>query len=127
MRRRGWKRSMQQARALDAFAIDGIRHNIAVSFCVDGPSTMEGRTVCRRAFIAEEFPDGFMPAHPKGEALHLFAAVAAFIDHRLNVRKRKVSGQMMNGKPIVFDCDRVVVWGMIGCMLPLKITLMTWL
>jgi len=97
-----------QARALDAFAIEGIRHNIPfLAALMAHERWKEGRL--STGFIAEEFPDGFMPAEPKGETLHLFAAVAAFIDHRMNVRKRKINGQMMNGKPVTFDSERVVV------------------
>jgi len=99
-----------QARALDAFAIEGIRHNIPfLSALMAHERWKEGRL--STGFIAEEFPEGFSPAEPQGEALHLFAAVAAFIDHRMNVRKRKINGQIMNGKPVVFESDRVVVTG----------------
>ena len=55
-----------QARALDAFAIDGIRHNIPfLSALMQHPRWREGRL--STGFIAEEFPDGFKPPQPKGE------------------------------------------------------------
>ena len=44
-------------------------------------------------FIAEEFPKGFHPAAPAGEAGQTLAAVAAAIDHVLGERKRRISGQ----------------------------------
>jgi propionyl-CoA carboxylase alpha chain len=82
-----------QAQALDAFAIDGIRHNIPfLSAVMAHPRWREGRL--STDFIAEEFGQGFQPAPPTGEAAHVFVAVAAAIDHRLNERKRGISGQM---------------------------------
>ena len=49
-----------QARALDAFAIDGIRHNIPfLSALMQHPRWRAGRL--STGFIAEEFPDGFKP------------------------------------------------------------------
>lgn len=99
-----------QGRALDAFAIEGIRHNIPFLSALMAHQRWKDARLST-GFIVEEFPDGFAPEEPKGEALHLFAAVAAFIDHRMNVRKRKINGQIMNGKPVVFDSDRIVVMG----------------
>ncbi|HEX2728094.1 MAG TPA: acetyl-CoA carboxylase biotin carboxylase subunit, partial [Beijerinckiaceae bacterium] len=82
-----------QGRALDAFAIDGIRHNIPfLAAVMQHPRWREGRL--STAFIAEEFPDGFRPPQPRGEIGRRLAAVAAAIDHRLNERKRAISGQM---------------------------------
>ena len=47
-----------QANALDAFVIDGIRHNIPfLSTLMQHPRWREGRL--STGFIAEEFPDGF--------------------------------------------------------------------
>ncbi len=49
-----------QAQALDAFDIDGIRHNIPfLSALMQHPRWREGRL--STGFIAEEFPDGFSP------------------------------------------------------------------
>ena len=49
-----------QATALDAFVIDGIRHNIPfLSALMQHPRWREGRL--STGFIAEEFPDGFRP------------------------------------------------------------------
>jgi propionyl-CoA carboxylase alpha chain len=97
-----------QSRALDAFAIDGIRHNIPfLSALMEHPRWKSGRL--STGFIAEEFPGGFEPAEPEGEAAHLLAAVAAAIDHKLNLRKRGISGQMRAAEPVRFDTDRVVM------------------
>ncbi len=59
------------ARALDAFYIDGIRHNIPfLSAIMQHPRWRSG--ALSTGFIAEEFPDGFQPApaakRPSGEA-----------------------------------------------------------
>src|SRR3712207_9254715 len=55
-----------QARALDAFAIDGIRHNIPfLSAVMQHPRRGEGRL--STGFTAEEFPDGFKGVVPQGD------------------------------------------------------------
>ncbi len=96
-----------QARALDAFAIEGIRHNIPfLSALMEHERWKDARL--STGFIAEEFPEGFKPVAPSGETAHAFAAVAAFIDDRLNARKRAISGQMRTATPVAFDAERVV-------------------
>ncbi len=77
-----------QADALDAFDIDGIRHNIPfLAALMEHPRWRAGKL--STGFIAEEFPDGFQPqrAGRRGGAAVL-AAVAAAIDHVLGERKR---------------------------------------
>jgi propionyl-CoA carboxylase alpha chain len=99
-----------QARALDAFAIEGIRHNIPfVSALMAHERWRSGRL--STGFIAEEFPDGFQPAEPAGEVAHRLAAVAAFIDAKMNRRKRGISGQLRTAQPFAFDTERVVALG----------------
>ena len=99
-----------QSRALDAFAIEGIRHNIPfVSALMEHPRWKSGRL--STGFIAEEFPEGFAPVAPQGEVAHRFAAVAAEIDHTMNARKRGISGQLRAARPVAFDDERVVVLG----------------
>jgi len=82
-----------QAEALDAFVIDGIRHNIAfLATLMQHPRFRAGDL--STAFIAEEFPDGFRPAPaPVGGTAQNMAAVAAAVDHVLGERKRRISGQ----------------------------------
>jgi propionyl-CoA carboxylase alpha chain len=81
-----------QAAALDAFAIDGIRHNIPfLSALMQHPRWQSGQL--STGFIAEEFPGGFHPIVPTREAANVLAAVAAAIDHVLGERKRRISGQ----------------------------------
>jgi propionyl-CoA carboxylase alpha chain len=99
-----------QATALDAFAIDGIRHNIPfLSALMQHPRWIEGHL--STGFIAEEFPDGFAIATPRGAIAGRLAAVAAAIDHVMNLRKRAISDQMDGWKTVAFDADRVVVLG----------------
>ncbi len=82
-----------QSDALDAFVIDGIRHNIPfLSALMAHPRWRAGKL--STAFIAEEFPEGFHPQAPEGERAEVIAAVAAAIDHVLGERKRQISGQV---------------------------------
>jgi propionyl-CoA carboxylase alpha chain len=82
-----------QAEALDAFTIEGIRHNIPfLAAIMQHPRWRAGKL--STAFIAEEYPRGFERTPPKGEVAHAIAAVAAAIDHVLGERKRRISGQL---------------------------------
>jgi propionyl-CoA carboxylase alpha chain len=97
------------ARALDAFYIDGIRHNIPfLSAIMQHPRWRSG--ALSTGFIAEEFPDGFSPLQPQNDHLAKLAAVAAAIDHVSNERRRQISGQM-SGEPVRFTDIRVVTLG----------------
>jgi propionyl-CoA carboxylase alpha chain len=99
-----------QAHALDAFAIDGIRHNIPfLSALMAHPRWQSGEL--STGFIAEEFPEGFHLVEPEGETLVIVAAIATWIDHRLNERKRHISGQLRAATPVRFVRDRVVALG----------------
>jgi propionyl-CoA carboxylase alpha subunit len=98
-----------QADALDAFVIDGIRHNIPfLSALMAHPRWRAGKL--STGFIAEEFPDGFHPQVPAGERAEVLAAVAAAIDHVLGERKRAISGQM-NGRSVTRESQRAVWLG----------------
>ena len=100
-----------QATALDAFVIDGIRHNIPfLSALMQHPRWREGRL--STGFIAEEFPDGFRPLVAKGETERRLAVVAALIDHTLNQRKRHISGQLRDPEQMRFELKRVVAMGL---------------
>jgi len=82
-----------QADALDAFTIEGIRHNIPfLSAIMQHPRWRAARL--STGFIAEEFPGGFERTPPAGGTARLIAAVAAAIDHVLGERKRRISGQL---------------------------------
>jgi propionyl-CoA carboxylase alpha chain len=95
-----------QSQALDAFYIDGIRHNVPfLSAVMQHPRWKEGRL--STGFIAEEFPGGFAPRTPEGEVARRIAAVAAAIDHVIGERKRRISGQMV-GRAVTREKRRAV-------------------
>ena len=98
-----------QSDALDAFVIDGIRHNIPfLSALMAHPRWRAGKL--STAFIAEEFPEGFHPQPPEGERAEVIAGVAAAIDHVLGERKRRISGQV-GGQPVIRESRRAVWLG----------------
>jgi propionyl-CoA carboxylase alpha subunit len=98
-----------QADALDAFVIDGIRHNIPfLAALMAHPRWRAGKL--STGFIAEEFPDGFHAIAPEGEPAQVLAAVAAAIDHVLGERKRCISGQM-TGRLVTRESQRAVWLG----------------
>ncbi len=83
-------------RALDAYYIEGIQHNIPfLSALMEHPRWIEG--ALSTGFIAEEYPDGFHPREPDDAAERVICAVAASIDHLNNSRRRVISGQMQEG------------------------------
>ena len=99
----------EMARALDAFYIDGIRHNIPfLAAIMQHPRWQAG--ALSTGFIAEEFPGGFAPREPEGESLEKLACVAAAVDHLSNERRREISGQMQ-GEPVRFSNMRIVDLG----------------
>jgi propionyl-CoA carboxylase alpha chain len=82
-----------QADALDAFVVEGIRHNIPfLAAIMAHPRWRAGKL--STAFIAEEFPHGFGRTPPSEAVARRIAAVAAAIDHLLGERKRQISGQL---------------------------------
>ncbi len=98
-----------QADALDAFVIDGIRHNIPfLAALMASERWREGRL--STAFISEEFPEGFHPQAPEGEPARVLASVAAAIDLTLGERKRLISGQV-NGASVKRESHRAVWLG----------------
>jgi len=99
-----------QARALDAFAIEGIRHNIPFL------ATMMAQERWRSArlstgYITEEFPEGFALTAPRGALARRIALVAFAIDHIQNLRKRAISDQMEGWRTVTFEAERVVMLG----------------
>jgi propionyl-CoA carboxylase alpha chain len=98
-----------QSDALDAFVIDGIRHNIPfLSALMAHPRWRAGKL--STGFIAEEFAGGFHPQAPEGERAKVIAAVAAAIDHVLGERKRQISGQLP-GRLVTRESARAVWLG----------------
>jgi len=95
-----------QADALDAFVVEGIRHNIPFLAAVMAhPRWRAGRL--STAFIAEEYPRGFERTPPSESVARRMAAVAAAIDHLLGERKRKISGQL---NPALTRERRRAIW-----------------
>ena len=98
-----------QSDALDAFMIDGIRHNVPfLAALMAHPRWQAGKL--STGFIAEEFPGGFHAVAPQGETAKVLAAVAAAIDHVLGERKRRISGQL-GGKTVTRESERAVWLG----------------
>lgn len=98
-----------QARALDGFAIDGIGHNIPfLSALMQHPRWRKGNL--STGFIREEYPNGFVARQPHADELEKIAAVAAFIDHLGNTRRREITHQM-RGPSVRFAHKRIVVIG----------------
>jgi propionyl-CoA carboxylase alpha chain len=96
-----------QSHALDAFYIDGIRHNIPfLSALMSHPRWREGNL--STGFIAEEFPKGLAARAPEGEVARRIAAVAAAVDSIYGERKRQISGQLI-GRPVT-RAGRRAVW-----------------
>jgi propionyl-CoA carboxylase alpha chain len=99
-----------QADALDRFVIEGIRHNIPfLSTLMQMERWRSGGL--STGFIAEEFPEGFTAPEPKGDLALTLAAVATLMDYIGNSRKRLISGQLMNGRPVEFARERVCMLG----------------
>src|SRR6476659_4159160 len=81
-----------QADALDAFAIDGIRHNIPfLTALMAHPRWRAGKL--STGFIAEEYPNGFHNPAPDGDTARTLACVAVAIDHKLGQRKFRIAGE----------------------------------
>jgi len=95
-----------QASALDAFAIEGIRHNIPfLTALMAHPRWRAGKL--STGFIAEEYKDGFQNPAPEGESAKMLSVVAVAIDHTLGSRKRQISGQL-TGRAVTRAKDRRV-------------------
>jgi propionyl-CoA carboxylase alpha chain len=99
-----------QMGALDRFVIDGIRHNIPfLAALMQHDRWRAGRL--STAFIAEEYREGFKPLQASGETALRMAAAAAALDHRLNARKRHISGQLRDKMRFAFERERIVLLG----------------
>ncbi len=98
-----------QADALDAFVIDGIRHNIPFLTALMAHRRWQAGNLST-SFIADEFPRGFHPVVPSGKLLHTLAMVAAAVDHVLGERKRRISGQAA-GRTVTRERRRAVWLG----------------
>ena len=81
--------------ALDDFEVEGIGHNLPfLSAVMEHPRFQEGRLTT--AFIAEEWPDGFAGVTPDEGQGRVLAAVAAFVNLRVQKRAVLISGGLAN-------------------------------
>ncbi|WP_018000389.1 acetyl/propionyl/methylcrotonyl-CoA carboxylase subunit alpha [Paracoccus sp. N5] len=85
----------QMRLALDEFEVEGIGHNLPfLSAVMDHPKFVSGDI--STAFIAEEYPEGFLGATlPEAEIRRVAASVAAM--HRVaEIRRTRISGRLDN-------------------------------
>ena len=96
-------------RALDAFEVEGIGHNLPfLSAVMDHARFVSGEITT--AFIAEEFPEGFSGVTPEPATLRKLAAAAGHMKMRKEAREAAISGAMANHQRRVGD-DWVVFLG----------------
>jgi propionyl-CoA carboxylase alpha chain len=94
------------ADALDAFAIEGVEHNVPfVAAVMQSERFRKG--ALSTGFIAEEFPDGFRGRKPEGDELLVLASIGAALDHVYGERKRRISGQL-TGRLVTREKRRIV-------------------
>jgi propionyl-CoA carboxylase alpha chain len=92
----------RQIRALDAFRIDGIGHNVDfLSALMQHPRFRAGNLTT--GFIAEEYPDGFQGAQADEALLADLAAIAALIEHETECRAAAVSDRLHAAEPGLSD------------------------
>ncbi|SMF66157.1 acetyl-CoA carboxylase biotin carboxylase subunit [Allosphingosinicella indica] len=90
----------RQIRALDAFRIDGIGHNIDfLSALMQHPRFRSGNITT--GFIAEEYPEGFTGAPPSDQLIADLAVIAALIGHETDRRAGSIAGQLNGAPPAV--------------------------
>jgi propionyl-CoA carboxylase alpha chain len=82
-----------QARALDAFLIEGVQHNVGFLGAVMQEKDFRAGAFTT-GFIKERFPDGFKGAAPSPEERELMIACAAFAHAFSADRARRISGQL---------------------------------
>ena len=89
-------------RALDAFEVEGIGHNLPfLAAVMDHPRFVSGDITT--AFIAEEFPEGFSGVAPDAATLRKLAAAAGHMKMRKEAREAAISGAMANHQRRVGD------------------------
>ncbi len=81
--------------ALDSFELDGIGHNIPFLQAVYDHDRFE-RGDITTAFIADEYPDGFMGADPNSGHMRKIAAVCALMHDITEHRAAEISGALPN-------------------------------
>ncbi|HWL55044.1 MAG TPA: acetyl/propionyl/methylcrotonyl-CoA carboxylase subunit alpha [Paracoccus sp. (in: a-proteobacteria)] len=85
----------QMRLALDEFEVEGIGHNLPfLSAVMDHPKFVSGDI--STAFIAEEYPEGFIGATLPEEELVRIAASAAAMHRVAEIRRARISGRLDN-------------------------------
>ncbi|MEM9146852.1 MAG: acetyl/propionyl/methylcrotonyl-CoA carboxylase subunit alpha [Pseudomonadota bacterium] len=84
-----------QRRALDAFELEGIGHNIPFLQAVYDHERFTSGAITT-AFIAEEYPDGFSGAPLSEAELARVQGAAALMKHSVEARSAAISGSMAN-------------------------------
>ncbi len=89
-------RSIEEMRkALDAFELEGIGHNIPfLSAVMDHQKFIDGDMTT--AFIEEEYPEGFEGVTLSDDALRRVAAATAAMHRVAEIRRTRISGRMDN-------------------------------
>ncbi|UNK40948.1 acetyl/propionyl/methylcrotonyl-CoA carboxylase subunit alpha (plasmid) [Shinella sp. H4-D48] len=87
-------------KALDAFEVEGIGHNLPFLSAVMNQARFRSGQITT-AYIAEEFPEGFLGVTPDAASAQKLAAIAALINHRLQERAAQISGTIGNHRRIV--------------------------
>ncbi|APG94266.1 acetyl-CoA carboxylase biotin carboxylase subunit [Sinorhizobium americanum] len=88
------------AKALDAFEVEGIGHNLPfLSAVMQQQRFREGRLTT--AYIAEEFADGFHGVAPDEASAMKLAAVAVIVNRALQERASQISGTIGNHHRVV--------------------------
>ena len=86
--------------ALDSFEVEGIGHNLPfLSAVMDHERFVSGNITT--AFIAEEYPDGFVGVTLKQDQLQRVAAAVAAMFRVDEIRRTRISGRMDNHTRIV--------------------------
>ncbi len=108
----------EMRRALDAFELEGIGHNIPfLSAVMDHPKFIAGDMTT--AFIAEEFPDGFDGVELDEATLRRIVAASAAMHRVAEIRRTRISGRMDNHARHV---GRDWVISLQGVSIPVRIT-----
>ncbi len=92
--------------ALDAFRIDGIRHNIDFVAAIMAHDKFKSGVITT-AFIAEEYPDGFEGAPLSDARAKKLAAIGYVLDADMRWRASQIT-QSLSGHEIVLAEDRAV-------------------
>ena len=112
-------RAIAQMRiALDEFEVEGIGHNLPfLSAVMDHPKFISGDI--STAFIAEEFPEGFLGATLPAPEVERVAAAAAAMFRVAEIRRCRISGRLDNHERQVGEHWVVFVAGQ---EIPVRIT-----